>query len=53
MLQNILLVAGGVLGGVVFALKVIAPMTATKVDDEVLARLAALEEMLKKLLPSG
>jgi len=51
MLQNILLVASGVLAGVVVGLKVIAPLTANKVDDEVLARLEALEELIKKLLP--
>ncbi len=48
-LQNVLMVAGGLVAGVVIALKVIAPMTATKADDVVLAKLEALEEMLKRL----
>lgn len=51
MLQNILLVAAGVIAGIVTGLKVIAPMTATTKDDEVLARLEALEALLKKLVP--
>lgn len=49
MFTNVLLVAAGVVSGVVLALKVIAPMTSTKVDDEVLTKLASLEEMLKKV----
>lgn len=48
-LQAVLMVLGALLAGAVVGLKVIAPMTANKVDDEVLARLEALEEMLKKL----
>lgn len=48
-LQTILMVAGALLAGAVVGLKVIAPMTATKVDDEVLAKLQALEDLLKKL----
>lgn len=50
MLQNILLVAGGLVAGVVVALKVIAPMTSTTKDDAVLAKLEALEAMLKKVM---
>lgn len=49
MLQNVLLIAGGLLAGAVVGLKVIAPLTATKKDDELLKRLESLEEMLKKL----
>lgn len=49
MIQNVLLIAGGVLAGLVVGLKVIAPITATTKDDEVLARLEALEALLKKL----
>lgn len=49
MLENILMIAAGVVSGVVIGLKVIAPRTQTTKDDEVLARLVALEEMLKKL----
>jgi hypothetical protein len=39
----------GLVAGVVLALKVVAPLTATKVDDDVLKRLESLEEVLKKL----
>lgn len=49
MLMNILLVAVGVVSGVVVGLKVIAPMTSTTKDDEVLARLEQLEALLKKI----
>jgi hypothetical protein len=45
-LQNILLVASGLVAGAVVGLKVIAPLTSNKVDDEVLARLEKLEQML-------
>ena len=48
-LQNILLVAGGLVSGVIIGLKVIAPLTSTTKDDAVLARLEALEAMLKKI----
>ena len=50
MLQNILLVAAGLVAGAVVALKVVAPLTATTKDNEVLARLEALEALLKKLV---
>lgn len=47
---QIMLSAGlGLLAGVVVALKVIAPLTKTKVDDAALARLEALEELVKRL----
>lgn len=36
----------GVLAGAVAALKIIAPKTANKTDDAVLARLEALEKMV-------
>lgn len=36
MLETVLLVAGGVVGGLILALKVIAPRTATKRDDQAL-----------------
>lgn len=49
MLQNILLVAGGLLGGAVIALKVIAPLTKNTKDDAVLAKLEALEALLTKM----
>lgn len=48
-LHAVLAIAGALVAGAVVGLKVIAPMTATKTDDEVLARLEALEELLKKL----
>lgn len=51
MLMNILMVVAGVLGGIIVGLKVIAPLTSTTKDDEVLARLEALEALLKKLVP--
>lgn len=41
--------ASGVVGGVVVALKVIAPKTKSKADDKVLAKLEALEALLRKL----
>lgn len=46
---NALLVLSGVIAGVVVALKVIAPLTKTKVDDQVLARLEAVEKLLGSL----
>lgn len=46
---NALLVLSGVIAGVVVALKVIAPMTKTTVDDQVLARLEAVEKLLGSL----
>lgn len=36
MLADILMIAGGVLAGLIAALTVIAPRTKTKVDDEIL-----------------
>lgn len=45
-----LLSAGvGLLAGVIIALKVIAPLTKTEVDDDVLKRLEDLEALVKKL----
>lgn len=38
--------AVGLIAGAVVALKVIAPLTKTTVDDKVLARLEQLEKML-------
>jgi len=48
-LQTVLMVAGGVLAGVVVALKVIAPMTKNKVDDKVLEVAEKAEDVLKPL----
>lgn len=48
-LEMIIAVASGLVAGVVVGLKVIAPMTANKVDDAVLARLEAIEAVLKGL----
>lgn len=48
-LQNALLVAGALLAGAIVALKVIAPRTKTKKDDQMLARLEALEALVQKL----
>ena len=47
-LSLLLSVAVGLVTGVIVALKVIAPKTKNTVDDAVLARLEALEAMLKK-----
>lgn len=47
-LSLILAVVGGLVAGAVVALKVIAPKTKTKVDDTILARLEALENLLVK-----
>lgn len=52
MLETILIVAAGLVSGVVIGLKVIAPRTATTVDDEVLEKLKALEELLQRLSPT-
>ncbi len=48
-LNMILMLALGLVGGVVVGLKVIAPMTSTTVDDKVLARLEQIESVLKSL----
>lgn len=48
-LETILMLAGALVAGAVIGLKVIAPRTATTVDDAVLKRLEVLEELLKKL----
>lgn len=50
-LTTILTAAVGLLAGIIVALKVIAPMTKTKIDDEVLARLEALEALLPPSQP--
>ena len=50
-LDTILMVAGALVAGAVIGLKVIAPRTATTVDDRVLARLEVLENLLKGLQP--
>lgn len=47
MLGNILLIAGGVLGGVVLALKVIAPLTKTTVDDKILVYAEDVQKVLE------
>lgn len=44
-------IALGVLAGAIVALKYIAPRTVTTVDDNVLARLEALEALVEKLVP--
>lgn len=46
MIELALAIAGGLVAGAVVALKIIAPRTATKKDDEILARLEALEKLL-------
>lgn len=49
MLQNIILVVSGVVAGAIAALQLIAPKTATTVDDAVLAKLQSLESLLMSL----
>lgn len=48
-LEMILAVVAALVAGGVIGLRVIAPMTSNTVDDEVLKRLEALEELLKRL----
>jgi hypothetical protein len=48
-LELLLALLVGLVAGAVVGLKVIAPLTSNKVDDAVLKRLEALEELLKKL----
>lgn len=48
-LELLIAVAVSLVTGAVVGLKVLAPRTETKVDDEVLKRLEALEELLKRL----
>ena len=48
-LSMILSAAVGLIAGAVVALRVIAPMTKSKIDDEVLKRLEQLEKLLPKV----
>ena len=47
-LAHILAFAGGLLSGLVVALKVIAPLTKNKVDDKILEVAEKAEELLPK-----
>jgi len=47
MIANILLIAGGVLSGVILALKVIAPLTKNTVDDKILVYAEDVEKVLE------
>lgn len=47
MLTSILLIAGGVISGIVLALKVIAPLTKTTVDDKILIYAEDVEKVLE------
>jgi hypothetical protein len=49
MLVQILFIAGGVLAGAIAALKLIAPKTVTKKDDELLKALERVAELEKAL----
>lgn len=49
MLTTILLIAGGVLSGVILALKVIAPLTKNTVDDKILVYAEDVEKVLEGL----
>ncbi len=51
MLTTVLLVLSGVLGGIVLALRVIAPLTKTKVDDDALALAEKAEAVVDKFKP--
>lgn len=48
-LVHVVEIAGAVVAGAVVALRVIAPLTATKRDDDLLARLETVEAMLESL----
>ena len=48
-MTSILLIASGVLSGIVLALKVIAPLTANKIDDKVLIYAEDVEKVLEGL----
>lgn len=52
-LSLLIALVSGALVGAIAALKIIAPKTATKADDDVLARLEALEAIAEKLLPGS
>jgi hypothetical protein len=52
-LQLALIVLAALVAGAVVGLKVIAPLTKTTVDDEVLKRLETLEQILKGLQPKA
>lgn len=49
MLSSALLVVVGLLSGVIVALRYIAPRTATKVDDEILAAAEKVEPLVDAL----
>lgn len=49
MFSTVLLYAGLVLGGLIAGLKVIAPLTKTKVDDDVLGYALRLEKVIEGL----
>lgn len=53
MLSEILYVAAALVVGAVVALKLIAPKTATKVDDEALADLEKVEPYAEKVVAAG
>jgi hypothetical protein len=47
MLTSILLIAGGVISGIVLALKVIAPLTKNRIDDAILVYAEDVEKVLE------
>ena len=53
MLYNILALVGGLVGGAVVALTVIAPRTATKMDDRALDLLVQVKKALEALGSPG
>lgn len=57
MLTSILLIASGVISGIVLALKVIAPLTKTSVDDKILVYAEDVEKVLEGIgghkVPAG
>ena len=52
-MTSILLIAGGVLSGVILALKVIAPTTKNTIDDKVLVYAEDVEKVLEGLGAHG
>lgn len=53
MLTSILLIAGGVISGIVLALKVIAPLTSNKLDDKILIYAEDVEKVLEGIGARG
>lgn len=50
-MENALLIAAGLLAGIIVGLKVIAPLTKNKVDDKVLEYAEKAESILETVKP--